>query len=543
MTRDARDSQSVAAATPPSVRRQPRFRSFSFIPALLLALLGIAGLVPTIRTTPPPPPLRDPIRYPSGGGAAERLVIILAPQLNERELVLLRSSLTPDRPEGTIVSVDRPSFMSFEDSSFVLLAGNGPSAAAPPAPADQPPDTLVRSIVAQGKQVRLIGPADWRALFGLVEASPATSNPPNIDALLNETASALALRDAPLVMVLLRDLAGRDLRDEPGNLRAMLSNLGTTLSPQDAVLLVGGGGAIGEPLRLSISGAGTKISPTRTLDLNDVAPTCAVLIGAAYPSEARGRIAWSLLAADDRRKAEATAGLSRQRATLAISAIPFGVQYPNALRILINQLADADAEIAAKRYDYAYQLAASHLDQADRQLVALAGATPLPTPRRAAWGLVIPPAAVALLAIGTVLLSRAWGTLGASVAGGLGALAIWLAFVILLRRVIVPNLATVVALTAFYTLCGSTVSAWLARHWSRPRPAFAIDFLVLLAAIPAAVCAYRYGLPWRLRLEEATPLFLWRSALLAPIGLLVTGYAFSAILARLSMSKTPRQPL
>jgi hypothetical protein len=112
-----------------------------------------------------------------------------------------------------------------------------------------------------------------------------------------------------------------------------------------------------------------------------------------------------------------------------------------------------------------------------------------------------------------------------------------------LRRVIVPNLATVVALTAFHALCGGAVGAWLARRWSRPRPAFAIDLLVFLAAIPAAVCAYRYGLPWRLRLEEATPLFLWRSALLAPIGLLVTGYAFSAIFARLSTPEPPRHPL
>ena len=232
-----------------------------------------------------------------------------------------------------------------------------------------------------------------------------------------------------------------------------------------------------------------------------------------------------MLDADERRKATATSGLARQRTWLAISAVPFGAEYPDPLRILIGQLTEADAEIAQGRFDFGYQLSASNLDQADRQLVALAGVAPLPTPRRAAWVLVIPGLAAVLLTVGTLALARAWGTLTAGLAGAGATLVVWLAFAILLQRVIVPNLATVVAITAAHALCGGLVGAWLARRWSRPRPALAIDLLVLLAALPVTICAYRYGLPWRLRLEETAPLFLWRSALLAPLGLLIAGYA------------------
>lgn len=540
MARKPRDNETDPAAPPRPRRRRLRWRSLALFPATILALLGIAGLIPTIRSAPPPPPVRDPIRYPSGQGNATRLVVILAPQLGEREIPLLKTALVPTATETTpLLQVERPSFMSFEDTSLVLLAGNGPSEATPPAPADQPPDTLVRSVIGHGQRAQLIGPVDWRALFGEGNlGSPNPSPPPTASALIAETTAVLALRDASLVIVLLRDLAGRDLREGTPELRAALARAGAQLSAQDALLLIGGGGSVtGEPLRLSLSGAGTRLARTQDLDLNDVAPTCAALIGAAFPSEVRGRIAWGLLAADERRKATATAGLARQRSSLAVSAIPLGVPYPDTLRILINQHADVDAEIAAGRYDFAYQLAASQLEQADRQLGALAGATPIPPPRRAAWDLVIPCLATALLAILLVVVARAWGTLGASVLGGAAALLVWLAFVYFLRRVIVPNLATVVALTVGYALCGGALVAWLARHWSRPRPALAIDLLVLLTAFPAALCAYRYGLPWRLRLEEAAPLFLWRSALLAPIGLLVTGYGLL-----FAFSRSPRLP-
>jgi hypothetical protein len=416
--------------------------------------------------------------------------------------------------------------MSFDDISLVLLAGNGPSGVTPPVPADQPPDTLVRSVIGKGRHAVLLGPPDWRALFGVGNPAPSGSSAPTpaTAALLSSAGDALAAGDAPLILVLARDLNARDLRDEPGSLREQLGQLGAHLGPSDALLLVGGGGTIGDALHLSLNGAGVKPTHSRTVALNDIAPTCAVLLGVPYPVEVRGRIAWSLLVADERRKALATSGLARQRTWLAISAVPFGAQYPAALRVLVGQLAEADAEIAQGRYDFGYQLSASNLDQADRQLVALAGVAPLPTPRRAAWGLVIPCLAAALLALGLVALARAWGTLGAALTGAGAALLLWLAFVIVLQRAIVPNLLIVVALTAAHALCGGLACAWLARRWSRPRPALAIDLLVLHAALPAAICAYRYGLPWRLRLEESAPLFLWRSSLLAPLGLLLTGY-------------------
>src|SRR5262249_38247659 len=61
----------------------------------------------------------------------------------------------------------------------------------------------------------------------------------------------------------------------------------------------------------------------------------------------------------------------------------------------------------------------------------------------------------------------------------------------------------------------------------------AVEALALLAALPAAICAYRYGLPWRLHLEETAPLFRWRSALLAPACLLLAGYAWMLAQTRL----------
>src|SRR3712207_8766873 len=54
--------------------------------------------------------------------------------------------------------------------------------------------------------------------------------------------------------------------------------------------------------------------------------------GVGYPSEARGRIAWSLLVADERHKAVATTALGRQRTTLAAHSLPLGTLYPQLLR-------------------------------------------------------------------------------------------------------------------------------------------------------------------------------------------------------------------
>ncbi len=499
-------------------------------PAILLALLGIVALVPTIRSVPPPPPPREPIRYPSGPPIADRLVILLAPQLDERDLLLFKGALLPQAApvteDGALVTIGRPSFMSFEDISLVLLAGNGPSAATTPGLVGQSPDTLVRSVLGQGKQVALLGPAEWRALFGVVGVASAGASPAvsKAGALLNDTAATLATHEAALVLVQLRDLAGRDLRDEVGSVRDAAAQVGAQLGPRDTLLLVGGGGAIGEPLHLALSGAGIKRTGLHTLALNDVAPTCAVLLGTSYPVEVRGGVAWGLIEADTRRKAEATAGLSRQRAALAVGALPFGVSYSDPLRTLLLHLAQVDTELASGRYAFGYQLAASNLAEADRQLDEQTAGLPLPLPRRAAWALAIPSLVVALLALGLAVLLRIWGALTAGVSGAAVALVVWLGFGFFLQRVIVPNLATVVALTAAHACCGGLVAVWLARRLSHFGPTLAIDLLVLLVAFPVAFCAYRYGLPWRLRLEEATPLFLWRSALLAPAGLLLAGY-------------------
>ena len=538
--RDGRDAAPEPGPAPPPRWARRRWRPLFALPALLLALLGIAALVPTIRSAPPPPPPREPIRYPSGSPVADRLVILLAPQLDERDLLLLRAALLPQADpasrDGARVTIGRPSFMSFDDISLVLLAGNGPSAATTPGPAGQSPDTLVRSVLGQGKRAVLLGPAEWRALFGLGDAAPASATPalPKSGVLLRDTAAILATRDATLVLVQLRDLAARDLRDEAGNVRDAAGQVGAQLGPRDALLLVGGGGAIGEPLHLALSGAGVKRASLRTLALNDVAPTCAVLLGTRYPVEARGGIAWGLIEADTGRKAEAMAGLSRQRAALVVGALPFGVSYSEPLRTLLRHLDQVDTETDAGHHAFAYQLAASNLAEADRQLADPAGGTPLPAPRRAAWALAIPALLAALLALGLALSARAWGTLAAGLGGAAAALVIWLAFVVVLQRVIVPNLATVVALTAAHACCGGLAAAWLARRWSRFGPTLALDLLVLLAAFPIAICAYRYGLPWQLRLEEAPPLFFWRSALLAPAGLLLAGYGAAALLTRLS---------
>ena len=126
---------------------------------------------------------------------------------------------------------------------------------------------------------------------------------------------------------------------------------------------------------------------------------CAVLLGAPYPFEARGRIAWPLLDAGSRRKAEGTITLARQRSGLVVGTLPLGAVYPPALRTTILLLPDVDAAIAQGQYTYAYQLGSSALDQSDSLLETMADAAPLPIPRRAAPNLVAACVAVALYAV------------------------------------------------------------------------------------------------------------------------------------------------
>lgn len=532
----------------PARRRAPwrwlRWRPLTALPAWLLAVVGIVGLASTIRSSPPVPPARDPIRFTSGAPLAERLVVVLVPQLDERGLAALRMALgLGDEPPANLFTIDRPGFASFEEATLQLFAGNVAGGAAPPVTTDlpgQPPDTVVRGVAWQGRGVALVGPPEWRALFGVADpaASASPAPPAKSDAWLAEAGTILRNRQSALVLVELRDLTMRDLREETGGLRPDLATFGAALGAHDALLIVGGGG-IGEELRLTLSGAGVKPAPVRTLALNDVAPTCAVLIGAPYPFEARGRIVWPLLDAGARHKAEATVGLARQRAGLVVGTLPLGTPYPPALLATLGQLPDIDAAITRGQYAYAYQLGSSAVDQADRLLVTTVDPAPLPIPRRAAPNLVIACLAVALYALLLLISSRSWGTLGAALIGAALALMVWVGIAVYLQRIVVPRLSVVIALTSLHALVGGIACAWLAGLFvgrgplpgdPATRPGWrAVEALVLLAALPAAICAYRYGLPWRLRLEETASLFRWRSALLAPVGLLLAGYAWMLV--------------
>jgi hypothetical protein len=512
------------------------------LPAWLLALLGIAGLLSTIRAAPPAPPTRQPVRFVAGTPLAERLVIVLVPQLDAAGALALRAALGPDEATpAAAVAIDRPGFASFDEISLQLLAGNVADGVAPPTSTDgaaQSPDSIVRGVAGQERGVALIGQEGWRSLFGVVAPPSPTAAPvpaPKTPTLLADADSALASRRAALTLLQLRELTAREVRDDP-TVRGGLAALGERLGPRDALIVIAGSG--GGDLLVSLSGAGSRTSPLRTLAANDFAPLCAVLLGAPYPSESRGRIAWSLLMVDDARKAEATARLARQRTGLVANTLPFGTAYPPDLLAAMSQHPAIDSAIESQHYSYAYQLASSVLDQADRQFVATVDTPTLPVPRRAAPWLVVAGIVAALYAVLLALAGRLWGTLGAAAAGAALAAAAWFGTATLLQRLVTPNPAFVIALGLMQGIVGGGVCAVLA--WFLGRAVVggrddaggwrATELLALLAAIPIAFAAYRYGLPWQLRLEESAPLFRWRSALLAPLALLLLGYGWTLVL-------------
>jgi hypothetical protein len=550
--------------TPPAPReraarwRRPlaRGRFWSAFPAWLVAATGIAGLLFTLRPAPTVPPTREPVRFSSGPSLTARLVVILVPQLDERGLATLRGALgTLGATPGAAATVTRPGFASFDEATLQLFAGNVAGGAVPPVASESGgglSDTVVRSVAGQERGAALIGPPDWQALFGVAPAptptpSPSQSVAPAGSAALIAAARAtLAARQTTLVLVQLRELVARDIRPDGGALIGPLGDLAALLDARDSLVIVGGGGGNGEPLRLHLAGAGIGVTQGRGLALNDFAPTVAVLLGTPYPSEVRGRIAWPLLAADTQRKAEATVGLARQRAGLVVSTLPLGRPYPVELLAVQAQLPTLDATLAGGQTAYAYQLASSAVDQADRLLLTAAEVTPLPVSPRAAPWLMAACLGGALYTLLVAGLARAWLSLGAAAAGGAIALALWLAIDIYLQRLVVPRLWVVIGLMALLALCGGGVGTWLTRFlrgqarggWARTSWR-AVEFLALLAVVPAAFCAYRYGFPWRLRLEETAPLFRWRAALLAPAALLIAGSFWTLLLARLDRRRRP----
>ncbi len=567
MTRPRRDGWRTPLAPPdqeppPPPRAAPRTRAarwrrlllrgrfWSAFPAWLVAALGIVGLLFTMRPTSMVPPVREPVRFASGAPLTARLVVILAPQLDERGLATLRGTLgTLGATPGAAATIARPGFASFDEAILQLFAGNVTGGAVPPVASESVgviPDTVVRSVAGQGRGVALIGPPAWKALFGVAAAPiPASSPGPSVApvtsaALIAEARVTLGARQTTLLMLQLSDLTARDLRADGGALVGPLGDLAANLDARDGLLIVGGGGGNGDPLHLSLAGAGIGVTSGQDLALNDFAPTAAVLLGTPYPSEVRGRIAWSLLAADTRRKAEATVGLARQRAGLVVSTLPLGRPYPPELLAVQAQLTTLDATLAGGQTAYAYQLASSTVDQSDRLLLTAAEATPLPVSPRAAPWLMAACLGFALYALLLAGLARAWLALGAAAAGGIIALALWLAIDSYLQQLVVPRLEVVVGLTALLALCGGggcvvlarflrgqALGGWVRTSWR------AVELLALLAVVPAAFCAYRYGLPWRLRLEETASLFRWRAALLAPAALLLAGSLWTPLSARL----------
>lgn len=496
--------------------------------ALLVAGTALIGLATTLRaTTPPPLPTAPPIRYDSGAPFAPRLIVIFAPRLDDRGLTALGGAVRPD-PTGRVAhfTTARPAYSSFAEISLQILAGTT-SSGDPVAPPGQPVDTLVNAVHDRGQGVTLSGPAQWQALFNLGPA-PAGAATPVAARLI---AAGLTLRDAPdkLLVLYLPEVTGRDVN---GALRADLARFGGGVSNQDAVLMVGGGGGLGAPLAVTLSGPGIAETPSMELPFNDLAPTCAVLLGAPFPYETRGQIAWSLLETDSQVKAIATAALARQRTTLAARAVPFGASPTPLLQATIAGLPTIDAVAKRGDYDYAYQLAASAVKNADQSLDQSAAA-PLYLPaRRAAWPLVALAVTLALLAPLVAFARRQASALVLAIVGFLLGLAAWLTLVTLLRGAVAPALPIVALILVPPVLLGSrvaTLASWSRRGRRRrknQRAARNGEFLVLLAALPAAYCALRYGYPWRLRADEVVLRARWQSALLAPALLVLASYAW-----------------
>lgn len=517
--------------TGPAVRWLGWRSGLALLAATLVALGGVAGLLATLRAPAPSPAPPVPERHASGPPLADRLVVVFLPQLDEQGLAKFRSALAPGTPAGAappaaLFTVERPAYTSFGEVTVLLLAGNtspAPAASSLLSPT-QPPDNLVRIAQDQGQGALLFGPPEWRALFVQTQEPPPAAKP--AWATLAEATGALPTADAALVAVYLKDV-----REVEGELQDAIAGFGAALGERDAMLLVGGGG-LGVPLVATLSGPGVKGTRGRTVELNDVAPTCAVVIGAHYPAEARGRIAWALLLADGRRKAMATAALARQRTALAERAVLPGVPAPPLLGVAAGRLPLIETLLREGQFDYSYQLSSSSVDEADRALLEAASAAPILPSRRAAWPLIIACLTVAGLAVVLALAGRAGDALGAAGLGAFLALGCWVVLVTALRRVVEPTVPGVAAVLLPPALLGGMVSAWLGRGSRRTEPlplwrrGFTVELLVLLAALPAAVCAYHYGLPWRLRLEETAPLFRWRSALLAPSFLLCAGFGW-----------------
>lgn len=497
-------------------------------PAVLVALLTLLGLGATLRARPvPPPPPPPPVRYDTGVPFANRLIVIFGPRLDDRGLTALGSVVRPD-PPGRVAhfTTARPEYASFPEITAQLLAGTA-TLGNPISPPGQPLDTLVNAVHDRGRGVTLIGPPEWRALFAIEPAPVARATP------IASTVSVAArtLRDAPdkLVVIYLAELSAREVN---GSLRVDLARLGDGIGPSDALLLVGGGGAPGTPLALALSGPGVRQMPVQELPFNDIAPTCAVIAGAPYPYDARGGIAWPLLATDTRVKATATAALARQRSTLAARAVPFGALYSPTLQEAIAGLPTIESVLQNGEYAYGYQLASSAVERANQSLDQTL-ATPLYSPpRRAAWPLVAAALVLSLVAPLLALARRRMNALAPAVAGFVLALASWLLLVNVLGGVLPPSLPFVVLALALPAALGGRVVTWrgLSRRRLRQRgdqqPLLTIDLLVLLATLPIAFCALRYGYPWQLRADEAELRLRWQSALLAPALLTIASYGW-----------------
>lgn len=501
--------------------------------ALVVAAAGLGGAAATLRVTVPPPSPLPLDRYESGAPLADRLVIVFAPRLDARGVAGLHTALrgTPPRSAIGVVpfTVDRPAYTAFEGVTMLALAGNLAAADSDdPTPAAESPDNLVRSLRDQGREVLLFGPPAWRELFE-PPASPALDPTPSPAALLTEAAAALDATRAPLAAVYLAEVGARELT---GGVQREVAALGTRIGDRDSLLILGGGGGAAEPLHGLLSGPPVKSGRARRVELNDIAPTCAVIAGGRYPAETRGRIAWPLLTVEEPRKAAAAAALARQRTTLALRAQPFGVPLDRAplLKTAIERLPAIDVALQQGQYAYAYQLASSSIDEADRALEATVTTVPILPPRRVAWSLFGAGLGAMALALVLAALNRAALALAGAALGGAVAAGTWFVLVTLLRAVLVPDFAAVVATLLVPAALGIVAALWLGGDWQRMaaarpgRRAIGVEILVLLAGLPVAVCAYRYGLPWRLRWEETASLFRWRSALLAPAVLLIAGY-------------------